>query len=120
MGKNIICIPTNATNGDMLVALFPTCEVTRKEDCGAVNIKKLDNWNVFCLDWWDAPYEINKFENNIINIPVNATNGDILSLVFSNCKITIDEYDIVNVIGLDGWNVFGLDWWNTPFQMIEK
>lgn len=59
-----IDIPNNATNGDVIKALFPNCLIcgetgesfvsfwyTKEEDGRYVNFRKF---------WWDSPYKENK------------------------------------------------------------
>ena len=48
--KNGVVIPDDATNGDMLMALFPNVFVT--------NCKLVDKVGYFNFDeyWWNAPY----------------------------------------------------------------
>lgn len=58
---NIIEIPDNATNGEMIKKIFPNAEYLICED--VVNVTFCDteaNW--FDKDWWNAPYK--KGENN--------------------------------------------------------
>lgn len=52
---NAIPIPDGATNGDMIMAMFPNVEanVFVKE----VGVKGLDTYSTFTKKWWDAPYE---------------------------------------------------------------
>lgn len=52
--NNSIIIPENATNGDMLKAMFPNLKigVFRNE----VDVEGLDTYSVFTRNWWDKPY----------------------------------------------------------------
>ena len=51
----VILIPKNATNGDMIKAMFPNAKanVFVKE----VGVKGLDTYSTFTKKWWNAPYE---------------------------------------------------------------
>lgn len=51
----VILIPKNATNGDMIMAMFPNAKanVFAKE----VGVKGLDTYSTFTKKWWNAPYE---------------------------------------------------------------
>ena len=51
---NAIPIPDGATNGDMIMAMFPNAKanVFVKE----VGVKGLDTYSVFTKKWWNAPY----------------------------------------------------------------
>jgi hypothetical protein len=53
-------IPDGATNGDMIMAMFPNAKanVFAKE----VGVKGLDTYSVFTKKWWNAPYEGGKEE----------------------------------------------------------
>ena len=54
-------IPDNATNGDMIKALFPEAEII-------INKKNMISWmykgmiKTYPLDWWNAPYKRGKTE----------------------------------------------------------
>ena len=58
-----IVIPPNATNGDMIKAMFPNVEIVRQEiNSISNNIVVRDNSflgaiNRFHADWWNAPYK---------------------------------------------------------------
>ena len=55
---NAIPISDNATNGDMIKALFPNYEETRM--CRDVRYGSKEYYNlefVIDEDWWDAPYK---------------------------------------------------------------
>lgn len=47
--------PRNATNGDMIMAMFPNAKanVFVKE----VGVNGLDTYSTFTKKWWNAPYE---------------------------------------------------------------
>ena len=49
--KSAICIPENATNGDMIKTMFPTCRPIE----GTLLIDT--DIAVFEPDWWKAPYK---------------------------------------------------------------
>ena len=53
---NIIEIPDNATNGDMIKALFDIREIEEMEHCVFVTIYP-DYDTRFIKEWWNAPYE---------------------------------------------------------------
>lgn len=55
---NAIPIPENATNGDMIKAIFPNVK-TWDESEGAlcVEFKTLNQIKIFPKYWWNAPYE---------------------------------------------------------------
>ena len=54
---NIIEIPDNATNGDMIKALFPYCDVAESTD-GMIDVRLAKHeFNTFWKDWWNAPYK---------------------------------------------------------------
>ena len=57
---NAIPIPEGATNGDMIMAMFPNAKanVFVKE----VGVKGLDTYSVFTKKWWNAPYKGGKEE----------------------------------------------------------
>lgn len=53
-------IPDNATNGDVIMIMFPDAEVVGIEglegfQCVAISIGLGTSY--FALDWWNAPYE---------------------------------------------------------------
>lgn len=60
---NAVLIPENATNGDMIKAVFPYIEI--EDNCDmyySVNIENLSidkglNTIGFRKDWWNAPYK---------------------------------------------------------------
>ena len=58
--NRIIVIPDNATNGDMIKALFPEAIIEERE-YGVVLIAlgRLPLWRTY-IDWWNAPYKENK------------------------------------------------------------
>ena len=57
-----IPIPENATNGDMIMAMFPSWEIDMDDaeeeypivTCWIDRVKGI--WTSFDLTWWDAPY----------------------------------------------------------------
>lgn len=59
---NIIEIPDNATNGDMMKTLFKNA-IIEERDYGVIifSISNLPLWYAY-KDWWNAPYK--KGENN--------------------------------------------------------
>ena len=56
---NAISIPENATNGDMIRAMFPNAKIYASQSLKSVNVVTeygLDA-QVFDLSWWNAPYK---------------------------------------------------------------
>lgn len=55
---NAIIIPQNATNGDVIEAMFPDCEGISLAD-GTISVKyeKHGCWVHYEYDWWNAPYK---------------------------------------------------------------
>ena len=56
---NAIIIPKGATNGDMIMTVFPDAKIQGVEglegfQCAAVSIGLGTSY--FALDWWNAPY----------------------------------------------------------------
>lgn len=54
-----IPIPTRATNGDMIKAMFPSNEIEIKK--GIVWVHRFGGnrgWQRFLEDWWNAPYKV--------------------------------------------------------------
>ena len=51
--KNGTPIPDNATNGDVIKAMFPTADISLNDSCfeGVVNKYGFD------MKWWNAPYQ---------------------------------------------------------------
>lgn len=49
-----ILLPKNATNGDIIRAMFPKAEVIEKRAVVMVGISRMI---VFDFDWWNAPYK---------------------------------------------------------------
>ena len=59
---NGVILPDNATNGDMIKAMFPLIEVQREISSTSDNIVMRDDSffgaiNRFHTDWWKAPYK---------------------------------------------------------------
>ena len=69
---------------------------------------------------------MNKEEVNTIDIPKNATNGDMIKAIFQDAKITeirgTFKGDLLGYrIWLGGcYHDFLLDWWNAPFKRGEE
>ena len=59
-----------------------------------------------------------KHNPNIIEIPDNATNGDVIKAVFPETKIYDDIYVMHIGIGRTDMN-FRKDWWNAPYKKGE-
>ncbi len=53
-----IIIPKNATNGDMIKALFPKANIEYWAEYSTYNIEFPNDNDVkhFSYDWWNAPY----------------------------------------------------------------
>lgn len=51
--RNGTPIPDNATNGDVIKAMFPTADISLNDSCfeGVVNKYGFD------MKWWNAPYQ---------------------------------------------------------------
>ena len=58
---NAIVIPDNATNGDMIKAIYPnakTWEVTREDiHCAYIEFDDMYEIKSFSLSWWNSPYK---------------------------------------------------------------
>ena len=61
----------------------------------------------------------------VIDIPDNATNGDVIKAMFPNTEV--DDYDygkdpVIDVYGIDDTEYITLrkDWWNAPYQKGGK
>ena len=53
-----------------------------------------------------------------VEIPSNATNGDVMQSIFPNCEAVDAGEDYVNVY-LKGWgipNAVDKDWWNARYE----
>ena len=54
---------------------------------------------------------------NVIVIPDNATNGDVINILYPKCRAVESEIGDVKVHVLDTGIVASLEWWNSPYQM---
>lgn len=61
--RNGVILPENATNGDVIKALFPSWEIDAEDDEDEEEPvvtcwidRKTQNWTCFDLSWWNAPY----------------------------------------------------------------
>lgn len=55
-----ITIPENATNGDMILSLFPNSDIVQKPNGDYMIRSSLTGYALFFdHDWWNAPYQIN-------------------------------------------------------------
>jgi len=55
---NLIEIPKNATNGDMIRIVFPNIESRLDEKTGVILVKWADGTTkTFKESWWNAPYK---------------------------------------------------------------
>ena len=59
---NAIIVPENATNGDMINALFPNAKNIRVDGGYPLNYIIEGEWHRNLKEWWDAPY--NSESNN--------------------------------------------------------
>lgn len=57
--STVFDIPDNATNGDIIKALFPNATIHIFECLNSVNVITDETLNAqtFDLDWWNAPYQ---------------------------------------------------------------
>ena len=56
-----IYIPENATNGDMLKAMFPNLDASVSGDGDVIDVYNLGRYcQTFDMDWWNAPYKVDK------------------------------------------------------------
>ena len=53
---NAIIIPDNATNGDVIRALFPNDDINPSTITSIIH-KIPFGRNEYCSDWWNAPYK---------------------------------------------------------------
>ena len=55
-------------------------------------------------------------------IPDNATNGQVMQMMFPNADIEIHNITVYVVFDIDSGNVisFDLAWWNSPYQKGGK
>lgn len=51
-----IIVPKNATNGDMIKALFPNAKNIRVDGGYPLNYIIEGEWHRNLKEWWDAPY----------------------------------------------------------------
>ena len=51
-------ISSNATNGDIIKAIFPNCVID--EDFGGAVVTNIDTQQYWKKDWWNAPYKENE------------------------------------------------------------
>lgn len=55
-------LPKNATNGDMINALFPNAKEIRVDGGYPLNYIIEGEWHRNLKDWWDAPYKTEREE----------------------------------------------------------
>ena len=68
MKEIVIKIPDNATNGDMIKALFPKASFKYPQSIFETQVKgyiALDFPVKFHRDWWDAPYKENEHDKEV-------------------------------------------------------
>ena len=53
----------------------------------------------------------------VINIPDNATNGDVIKGIFRNVEVKEKDYHCfeLDVAIDDSWNIFSEYWWNQKY-----
>lgn len=59
----------------------------------------------------------------IIEIPNNATNGEVMKILFPIHKEIITDYGTVKVLGFDSeklYTEFLVNWWDTPYRKESK
>lgn len=58
----------------------------------------------------------NKPDSVTVTIPADATNGDVLCMLFPNMHYTLSEKTprVVTTIGIA--STFDIDWWNAPYK----
>lgn len=49
-----IVLPDNATNGQVITALYPNCVI--EEDFNGAVITEMDGTQFWRKDWWNSPY----------------------------------------------------------------
>lgn len=58
---NAIIIPDNATNGDVIKAMFPNVIIEESTDTLHLKYETVNSDPLFCVQvskkWWDAPYK---------------------------------------------------------------
>lgn len=55
----------------------------------------------------------------IIEIPDNATNGEVMKILFPIHKEIFTDYGTVKALGIDSeklYTEFLVDWWGTPYR----
>ncbi len=57
--KNGTTLPQNATNGDVIKAMFPNAQIEYWAEYSTYNVEFPNDNDVkhFSYDWWNAPYE---------------------------------------------------------------
>lgn len=54
---DVIVIPENATNGDMIKAMFSSASFVEVEYVPIIRMRVGDYYIDFTKDWWNAPYK---------------------------------------------------------------
>lgn len=62
--KNGVVISDNATNGDIVKALFPHYDIEIDEHKGYVRIFYDDFYTTYPLRWWNTPYKAGDTDGN--------------------------------------------------------
>ncbi len=67
-------------------------------------------------------HEVTEEEVDAIEIPQNATNGDMIKAIFPNAKVNVTKYSYVAEVKLpyhtkhDTGLLFDKDFWNAPYK----
>ena len=73
---------------------------------------KWKNNGVVGLEWWERAIA------NGTPIPDNATNGDVIKVLYPNADIEI--HNITVYVMFDNVTPFDIKWWNAPYQKGGK
>lgn len=82
-------IPDNATNGDVIKAMFPNLKITKMNDSVSVMGEYYEFNNFYPFDFWNAPYQ--KGGTNRKNCEYRHENGNCLK-VGGFCMSVDDEH----------------------------
>ena len=58
--KRAIILPDNATNGDVIKAMFPNSQVINHHSYVEFDIKDCEESQYYDCSWWNAPYKENE------------------------------------------------------------
>jgi len=90
--EDVIKIPNNATNGDVIKTLFPNAIYECVKTLSGVNftrVKGLDAWGLeqhFHDEWWNAPYKREAYD-----MAIEALQESVLDKIRAEIKQTADE-----------------------------